>query len=147
MSMPNDRWMPQRSGSVFRIYVGGNAIVSWYIALTDPRSLMHAVTASSQGAMLVWLLMVLGAAAVVDALINDIAPRRYHWRVALRQRHYILTAMAFCYLAQLYLACVYNFRSSGLLIYYLWNAGMIMLAAFLDAHQRSKDYSCSIACN
>ena len=147
MSMQNERRSPQRSGSVFRIYVGGNAIVSWYVALTDPRSLMHAVTASDQGAMLIWLLAVLGAAAVLDAVINDLAPRKFHWRVALRQRHFILTAMAFCYLAQLYLACIYNFRSTGLLMYYLWNAGMIMLAAFLDAHQRSKDYSCSIAAN
>lgn len=135
----------RRAGSACRIYMGGNAIVTWYIAMTDPRSLMHVVASTGEGGALVWLLMLLGACAVVDAVINDVAPKRYHWRVALRQRHFILTAMAFCYMAQLYVA-FYSFRSTGLLLYYLWNAGVIMLAAFLDAHQRSRD-SCAITCN
>jgi hypothetical protein len=26
-----------RAGSVFRVYMGGNAIVTWYIAMSDPR--------------------------------------------------------------------------------------------------------------
>ena len=134
------------SGTAFRIYMGGNAIVTWYIAMTDARSLMHVVASSGEGAALVWLLMILGACAVVDAVVNDVAPARFHWRIALRQRHFILTAMAFCYVAQLYVA-FYSFRSTALLFYYLWNAGMIMLAAFLDAHQRSKDASCAIVCN
>lgn len=135
-----------RAGSAFRIYMGGNAIVTWYIAMTDDRSQMHSVASGGDGAALVWMLTVLGACAVVDAVINDLAPTRFHWRIALRQRHFILTAMAFCYVAQLFVA-FYNFRSTGLLLYYLWNASMIMLAAFLDAHQRSKDASCAIACN
>lgn len=141
----NQRQAAHRSGSAFRIYMGGNAIVSWYIAMTDARALMHVVASSEEGAALVWLLMVLGACAMVDAIVNDLAPARFHWRVALRQRHFILTAMAFCYVAQLYVA-FYSFRSTGLLLYYLWNASMIMLAAFLDAHQRSRD-SCAIHCN
>jgi hypothetical protein len=132
--------------SVFRIYMGGNAIVTWFIAMTDPRSLMHSVASTGEGAALVWLLMLVGVAAVLDALINDLLPERFRWRVALRQRHFILAAMAFCYVAQLYVA-FFNFRSTGLLLYYLWNASMIMLAAFLDAHQRSKDASCVIVCN
>lgn len=135
-----------RAGAVFRIYMGGNAFVSWFVGMTDPRSLMHLVMSTTEGAVLVWLLMAAGAAAVVDAVLNDILPTRWHWRVALRQRHFILFAMAFCYVAQLYVAFFY-LRSSGLLLYYLWNAGMIMLAAFLDAHQRSKDATCVIVCN
>ena len=135
-----------RAGSVFRIYMGGNAIVTWYVAMTDARSLMHLVASTHEGATLVWMLMAFGAAAVIDAVVNDVLPRRWHWRVALRQRHFILAAMAFCYVAQLYVA-FFNLRSTGLLLYYLWNAGMIMLAAFLDAHQRSKDATCVIVCN
>lgn len=134
------------AGSVFRMYMGGNAIVTWFIAMTDPRSLMHSVAATAEGAALIWLLMMVGAAAILDAVINDLLPQRFRWRVALRQRHFILAAMAFCYVAQLYVA-FFNLRSTGLLLYYLWNAGMIMLAAFLDAHQRSKDASCVIVCN
>lgn len=115
-----------------------------YIGMTDTRSLMHVVASRGEGAALVWVLMVLGACAVLDAVINDLAPKRFHWRVALRRRHFILASMAFCYVAQLYVA-FYSFRSTGLLLYYLWNACMIMFAAFLDAHQRSKDASCVMA--
>jgi hypothetical protein len=135
-----------RAGSVFRVYMGGNAIVTWCIAMTDPRSLMHIVASTGEGAVLVWLLMVVGAAALIDAVINDLLPARFHWRVALRQRHFILAAMAFCYVAQLYVA-FFSMRSTGLLMYYLWNAVTIMAMAFFDAHQRSKDATCVIVCN
>jgi hypothetical protein len=131
---------------VFRIYMGGNAIVTWFIAMTDSRSLMHSMASTGEGSALIWMLMMVGVAAVLDAVINDLLPERFRWRVALRQRHFILAAMAFCYVAQLYVA-FFNLRSTGLLLYYLWNAGMIMLATFLDAHQRSKDASCVIVCN
>ena len=39
-----------RAGSVFRMYVGGNAIVTWYVAMTDPRSLMQLVASTRDGA-------------------------------------------------------------------------------------------------
>ncbi len=136
-----------RAGSVFRVYMGGISIVTWYIATTDARSLMYMVASSDQGAALVWLLMAVGVAALLDAVINDFLPDRFHWRVAIRQRHFILTAMAFCYVAQLYVA-FYNLRSTGLLLYYLWNAAAIMFVAFIDAHQRLKDATtCATACN
>jgi hypothetical protein len=77
--------------------------------------------------------------------VTYLAPERFHWRRARRERHFILTALAFCYVAQLYLA-FYNFRSTGLLLYYLWNASMIMFVAFLDAHQRAKEGACAIPC-
>ena len=135
-----------RAGSVFRIYIGGNAIVSWYMAFFEPRSIMHLVASTVEGAALMWLLLAVGTAALLDAAINDFLPTRFHWRVALRQRHFILGLMAFCYAAQLYVAYLY-LRSSGLLIQFLWNVASIMTVAFFDAHQRSKDASCVIVCN
>lgn len=135
-----------RSSSVFRIYMGGNAVVSWYIASSDSTSLIRRAMLTSEGALLVWALALLGMLAIADAVINDLMPRRFHWRVALRQRHFILTVMAFCYLAQLYVAFC-NDRTTGLIIYYLWNAAMIVFAAYLDAHQRYKDALCATACN
>lgn len=134
------------AGSIFRMYMGGNAIVSAYMAATEPRSLMFWVASTSAGAALIALLALVGVAAILDAVINDLMPKRFNWRVALRQRHFILAAMAFCYLAQLYVSFL-QLRSSGLLIQYLWNVVAIMALAFLDAHQRSKDASCVIVCN
>lgn len=136
----------ERCGSLFRVYMGGSAIIGWYMAMYEPRSMMHLVAKSGDGAVLFWLLLVVGAAAMVDAIINDFLPARYHWRVAVRQRHMILTAMAFCYIAMLYVAFI-HLRSSGLLIQFLWNVSTIMAVAFFDAHQRSKDASCAIACS
>jgi len=135
-----------RAGSIFRVYMGGNAIVSAYLAVAEPRSLMHWVASTFEGAFLIGALAMVGAAAVLDAVINDFMPTRFNWRIAVRQRHFILAAMAFCYLAQLYVAFLY-LRSSGLLIHYLWNVFAILAVAFFDAHQRCKDSSCVILTN
>lgn len=135
-----------RAGSIFRVYMGGNAVVSAYMAMAEPRSLMHWVASTFEGAVLILILALVGVAAVLDALINDFMPKRFNWRVAVRQRHFILAAMAFCYVAQLYVAFLY-LRSSGLLAHYLWNVFAIMAVAFFDAHQRSKDASCVIITN
>ncbi len=131
------------AGSIFRFYIGGNAIVSWYVALTDPRALLHLVASTPEGQVLVWAVMLIGAWALVDALINDVLPVRYHWPLALRQRHFILAGMAFCYMAQLYIA-YYTSRPASLLVYYTWNAVAIMVVAFIDATQRAKDHECKI---
>lgn len=136
----------KRSGSVFRIYIGGAAMVSWYTAMFDPSALMHSVASTVDGAMAIWALMALGACSVVDAVFNDVLPDRYHWRVAMRQRHYILVGMAFCYLAQIYTAFTLG-KHISLTYGYLWNASMIMLAAFYDANQRLKDAKCLTANN
>ncbi len=135
-----------RAGSIFRAYMGGSAVVSGYMAMYEPRSLMHLVASSMEGAVLIALLALVGVATLIDALVNDFLPARFHWRVAVRQRHLLLMAMAFCYVAQLYVAFLY-LRSSGLLLHYLWNVVAIVAVAFFDAHQRSKDASCVIVCN
>lgn len=135
----------QRATSLFRIYLGGAAVATWLIAMTDTRSLLHVVGSTSEGAALAWLTMLVGLAALLDGVVNDILPARFCWRAAVRQRHFILATMAFCYVAQLYVA-FFNLRSTGLLIYYLWNAGAIMALAFFDAHQRSKEALCVIIC-
>lgn len=136
-SQPQPSLDGQCAGFVFRVYMGGSAIVTWYTSMSAARSPIRTAAASSDGAALIWLLLIVGAAAIFDAVINDLLPRRFHCRVMLRQRHFILASMAFCYVAQMYVA-FYHLRSTGLLIHHLWSASMIMLAAFFDAHQRSK---------
>lgn len=134
------------AGSVFRLYMGGSAFVTWFLALNEPRSMMSLAARTGAGHMLIWMLMIVGAFAVIDAIINDFLPQRFHWRAAVRQRHFILSAMAFCYVAQLYVEFS-SLRSTGLLLYYLWNAAAITLISFVDAHQRSKDATCVITCS
>jgi hypothetical protein len=123
--------------------MGGNAIVSWFIAGSDPRSLASLTAASTDGAILVWVLALIGVALLLDAGVNDFLPARFRWRTAVRQRHFILMAMAFCYCAQLYVG-LSNYTSIALLVYYLWNVCAIMLVTFVDANQRSRDATCVI---
>lgn len=141
----NSGYGVDRAGSVFRIYMGGHAVINWIIAMTDPRSLVHGAASTIEGEVLASLLMLVGVAAMLDAAVNDFMPDRFHWRVALRQRHFILTAMAFCYAAQLFTAFSQHV-STGLLLPDLWSACSIMFVAFIDAHQRNKDAQCAI-CN
>lgn len=135
-----------RAGSVFRLYMGGSAIVTWYLAMTEPRSMVSQAASTQAGSTLVWCLLLVGLAAVVDAVVNDFLPDRFHWKTAVRQRHFILCTMAFCYVAQVFVAFS-SLRSNGLLAYYLWNAVSIMFINFVDAHQRSRDATCVITCS
>ncbi|MDQ2821275.1 MAG: hypothetical protein M3Y65_12915 [Pseudomonadota bacterium] len=136
----------QRDGSMFRIYIGGLAIIALYMSIQVPNSLSNLVAATNDGAMLIWLQAILGGCAIVDAIVNDLLPAQWHWRLALRQRHYIMVGMAFCFLTQIFSA-FWQDRLSGLEAYYTWNALMIMVAAFPDAQQRLKDVTCQTANN
>jgi hypothetical protein len=136
----------QRDGSMFRIYIGGLAIIALYMSIEVPDSLSYSVASTSDGAMLIWAQAILGACAIVDAIVNDLLPARWHWRLALRQRHYIMVGMAFCFLTQIFSA-IWQSRITGLEAYYIWNASMIMLAAFPDAYQRLKEAKCQTANN
>lgn len=136
----------QRDGSMFRIYIGGLAIIALYMSVEVPDSLSYAVASTSDGAMLILAQAFLGGCAIVDAVVNDLLPARWHWRLALRQRHYIMVGMAFCFLTQIFSA-LWQSRLTGLEAYYTWNAAMIMIAAFPDAYQRLKDVKCQTANN
>lgn len=136
----------ERAGSIFRVYMGGNALVSGYMSLCEPRSLVYLVASTTGGSLLIAFLALAGAAAIFDAVINDFMPARFHWRTALRLRHWILAVLAFGYGAQLHVA-FFDLGSPALLVQYIWNVFVIMALAYFDAHQRSKDASCVMSCN
>lgn len=134
------------AGSIFRLYMGGLAIVCWYIATTEPLSMISLAASNNAGTILIWLMLLIGVALIVDVVVNDLLPTNFRWRLAVRHRHMLLSALAFCYVAQLYVAFS-SVCSTGLLLYYLLNAGTIMFIAFVDAHQRSKDATCVVTCS
>lgn len=131
---------------MFRIYIGGLAVIALYMSIEVPGSLSATVASTSDGAALIWLQAVLGTCAIVDAVVNDLLPEQWHWRLALRQRHYIMVGMAFFFLTQIFSA-VWQGRLTGLETYYTFNAVMIMAAAFPDAYQRLKESKCQTANN
>lgn len=134
-----------RAGSIFRLHMGGMALATWFLAMSESRSMIAMAASGRAGHYLIWALFLVGIAAVADAVINDFMPERFHWKMAKKQRHFILSTMAFCYVAQLYVAYT-SMDSVGLMLYYSWNATTIMFISFVDAHQRSKDATCVITC-
>lgn len=139
-----NRRLSDRALALLRFFMGGNAVIAWHNAISDPGSRMYKVALDADGAALVWLMAGFGLIVCLDVLINDILPDRFHWRPALKNRHFVLCALAFCYVAQLYVG-VMGRQVVSLLIYYLWNAGMIMLATFLDAKLRSRNPPCGMS--
>lgn len=132
--------------TLLRMYMAGNAVVTWYNAISEPSSLIARTTATPDGKMLVWLLGIVGALMAIDVIINDVMPRRFIWNRALKNRHFLFSALAFCYVAQLFVGVMAH-QGVALLIYYIWNASVIMVASFLDAKKRSRDAGCAMLYN
>jgi hypothetical protein len=129
--------------TLLRMYMGGNAVVTWHNAISEPQSLIALSTRTSDGLMLVWLLGIVGALMAIDVIINDVMPKRYIWSKALKNRHFLFSALAFCYVSQLFVGVMAH-QGVALLIYYIWNASIIMVASFLDAKKRSRDAGCAM---
>jgi urea transporter len=139
---PSTDW----SGTISRIFLFGLALILGSVGLTDSRSLFSLVASTDQGFILMWVMIILGVVGVIDVLINDLMPQQFKWRCAHTHRHFLLALMAFCYVAQVYVANS-HVKSIGLVIYLLWNAVSLMLVAFVDAHKRSKDATCLLVYN
>ncbi len=105
----------------------------------EPRSLVAQFsTNADSGPLLCLLLGILGAIGVVDVLINDVFPERFKWKVIKKHRHFVLIALAFCYVASLYVS-IFNIRSAALSLFYGWNALSLLSLAFVDAFQRNRN--------
>lgn len=132
--------------TVLRIYMGGNAIVAWHTAISEPKSLIAEATRTPDSLVLIWLLGIVGVLFAVDVIINDIMPKRFVWKRALKYRHFLFSALAYCYVAQLFVGVMAH-QGLALLISFVWNASIIMIAAFLDAKKRSRDAGCAMLYN
>lgn len=132
---------------LLRLYMGGNAVVTWHNATTNPQALLYRTAAGNpDGQTLVWFMGLFGLILIIDLFINDILPEKFHWNGAIKYRHFLILALAFCYIAQLFVGTMGG-QVLHLLIYNLWNAGMIMTAAFLDAKSRSRNSLCVVTCS
>src|SRR5207302_1841346 len=84
--------------TLFRFHLAGVAILTWIIAITEPRSANALIAARPEGFMVLSVLMVAGAACMLDVVINDLMPESWHWKFARNHRHFVLTAMSACYI-------------------------------------------------
>ncbi|KVN83488.1 hypothetical protein [Burkholderia ubonensis] len=134
------------ASALFRVYVCGLAVMTWFISRHEPRSLYSLIAASDEGRWLLWAMLACGIVGLVDVLINDTAvvPLRLEW--IRTHRHFGFASLAFCYVAELFIA-VLKLASPGLALFCLWNALLVVTFSLIDAHQRSKDATCLQACN
>lgn len=132
--------------AAFRMTLGGNAVVSWYNAMSDPMSALFRIGRQEYGATLLWFMGFFGAMIVLDVLMNDWSPKRFNlgkrafviqWKKAFLYRHWLFVGLAVCYLGQPYVAEMSGNRVS-LVPYFYWIALTNIAMAFLDAAERSR---------
>lgn len=130
-------------------------MVSWYNSIHDPGARLAMVARTFDGNVLLWLMALVGAAIVLDVLVNDWTPnfitigrRQFpvRWKKAFKHRHLLFVALAFCYAAQPYVAERGGYTVS-LIIFFYWNSFQNIAIAFLDAKQRARSTAWQRACS
>lgn len=138
-----------------RLFLGGNALVSWYYGTNDPHAGLYIVGLYSDGAALLWLTGAIGLVLVLDVLLNDWTPQQIKigghrfklaWRRTFKYRHYLFASLAFCYAAQPFVA-ERSGHSVSLLLFFYWHAFINIAVAFLDAKLRSRGPGWQRACS
>lgn len=141
--------------ALFRLGLGGTAIVSWYYGTHDPHAGLYTVGLYADGAALLWAMAIIGTVLALDVLLNDWTPDRirigHHtvrlsWPRTFKYRHYLLASLAFCYAAQPFVA-ERSGHSVSLLLFFYWHAFLNIAVAFLDAKLRSRGPGWQRACS
>jgi hypothetical protein len=133
---------------IFRVYLCGLACVTWFTSAFEPRSLGALVMRFDEGELVLWAMLFCGVIGLLDVLINETPlARLIPFHSARNLRHLGYAGLAFCYVAQLFIA-VLKLASVGLAAFCLWNALFAVAFSLFDAHQRSKEPTqCLQTCN
>jgi hypothetical protein len=141
--------------ALFRLTLGGNAVVSWYNAMNDPKSSLWTIGRHEYGGTLLWLMGFFGAVIVLDVLANDWTPDRLkigskelrlRWQRMFAHRHWLFVGLATCYSGQPYVAEMGGYGVS-LVPYFYWYAFTNLAVAYLDANKRSRSQGWEKACS
>lgn len=136
-----DHWSP-----FVRFFLGGQAVVTWYTTLANPRSTFHIISTTDDGALLIWVLGVLGVFLWLDLFINDWSPPclrlgrstfNLGWEHIWKRRHWLFVGIAGTYAAQPQIIDVTGQPVAVAVVCYWW-ALANMVAAFIDAGDRSR---------
>lgn len=126
---------------ITRLYVALSSLTSIAVIAWEPEALTHRLITQSgpPGWWLVGFLAVVAAVGIVDVVVNDMLPDRFHLRCAKRSRHLIYVALS------MGLMCLtYVFIAGGggwwraLAMPFWIDAVFAALVAFLDLFQRHR---------
>jgi hypothetical protein len=129
-----------------RFLLGGQALVTWYNAITNPDATLFIVASTPDGNIILWAMGLLGATMLLDLFVNDWTPDKFsigrctlqlNWRRSWVHRHWLFVGIAACYAAQPHLAEMAGQSVAVTLVCY-WNSLTHMVAAFIDAGERSR---------
>lgn len=126
-------------GSFLRAFFALHAILVWFCALYEPRSMHYLVTrdAGLVGRCLAGTFGMLGLLLLLDVVINDFMPKRFKFASALVYRPRMLMAMAMLLGAEMFVA-VKRLGSWGLSLYCLLFITFTIITAFRDVQLRYK---------
>lgn len=140
------RRLQDQFSPLVRFYLGGNAVVTWYSATTNPRATLYSVAATQDGNVFIWVLGLLGAILLIDLFVNEWTPNTVSvgrrtlnlgWDRTWHSRHWLFVGIAACYAALPQIADTTGQNIAVMIVCY-WNSLVCMLAAFLDAGERSR---------
>lgn len=138
-----------------RFYMGGQAVTTWYSSFANPESTFHEVSTTSDGGLIMWMMGLCGMLLLVDLFVNDWTPdwveigrRRlgFGWENIWKHRHWLFVGIAASYAAQPQVADASG-QSSAILVVCYFQALCNVLAAFIDAGERSRRLWWQRACN
>jgi peptidoglycan/LPS O-acetylase OafA/YrhL len=134
------------ASAVFRLYVCGLAVMTWFVAFFEERSLLALLKRTDEGAVILWMMLACGLVGIADVLINDTRLFPFRIESARTHRHFGFSGLAFCYVCQVFIA-VLTIKSPWMAACSMWNAFLVVAFSLIDAHQRSKDSTCLQACS
>ena len=129
-----------------RFLLGGQAVVTWYNAVTNPQATLHAVASTNDGNIILWAMGLLGSIMLLDLFVNDWTPDKIrlgsrslnlNWKRSWVHRHWLFVGIAACYAAQPHIADAVGQSNAVMLVCY-WNSLAHIVAAFIDAGERSR---------
>lgn len=126
---------------ITRMYVAASVLASVAVIWWEPHTLTHRLISQSGAAgwWLVALLAVVAGAGIVDVIVNDILPDRFHLLCIKQRRHLLYIGLA---MGEASLCFVFAMGEGGwwraLLLPFLLDAAVAALVAFLDLFQRHR---------
>ena len=141
-SPTNPLWMfylthlRQKQDFTYRLFIYGFGLCVGYLGITDHHSLMYAAGQERDGMALIYIIIAASVVGLIEMALNT--ERRTRAACLKNHRHFILLALAFCFLGQLFVAYD-SIRSGGVTIFYTWPGIVTMWAAISDARKRGRE--------